>query len=212
MPTQKYIVDGKRVPGTTTIISRFKESGGLVHWSWQCGIDGIDYRKVRDDAANAGTLAHAMVEATIRGKEFPTPNDYPLDTWEKAQSAYSAFDEWTKQTKLKPLETEVALTCRCHMFGGTLDAMLIQDQLALGDWKTGNAIYSDYLLQLAAYGHLWTVNYPDRPITGGYHLLRFSKEHGDFSHHYWRNLDRAWRQFELFREAYDLDKEIKARL
>lgn len=153
-----------------------------------------------------------MVEARIRDKEFPSANGYPLETWEKAMSAFTAFEEWTRQTQLKPLETEVSLTCRCHMFGGTLDAMLIQGELALGDWKTGNSVYSDALLQLAAYGHLWAVNHPDKPITGGYHLLRFSKEHGDFTHHFWRNLDRAWRQFELFREAYDIDKEVKARL
>lgn len=68
MPTQVYrLKDGTRVPSVTTIISRFKESGGLVHWAWQLGIDGKDYRKVRDEAADAGTLAHALLECDHKG-------------------------------------------------------------------------------------------------------------------------------------------------
>lgn len=212
MPTQPYKIDGKRVPGTTTIISRFKESGGLIHWAWSLGIEGQDYRKVRDDAADAGTLGHLMIEAHIRGKEFPKESEYDPTIWFKAQSSYTAFQKWAGQTKLTPVETEVAMTCACHRFGGTLDVMLVDGELALGDWKTGNAVYIDHLCQLAAYGHLWNVNHPDRLITGGYYLLRFSKVEGDFTHHYWRNLDKAWRQFELFREAYDIDKELKLRL
>ena len=40
-------------------------------------------------------------------------------------------------------------------------------------------------------------------------IKRFAKEHGDFAHHYFPNLDDAWRQFVLFREAYDIDRELK---
>jgi len=218
MPTQPYKIDGIRVPSVTTILGRFKESGGLIHWAWEQGRDGLDYRQTRDDAADAGKIAHAMVESTIRCKPFPIKPESPpapaieMINWKKATSSFAAFQEWSQQTKLTPLETEVSLTCRCHMVGGTLDAMMVNDKLAIGDWKTGNAVYIDHLCQLAAYGHLWTVNYPSRPIIGGYHLLRFSKVEGDFTHHFWANLDKAWRQFELLREAFDLDKELKERL
>ncbi len=67
------------------------------------------------------------------------------------------------------------------------------------------------LIQLAAYNLLWLENHPDRPLTGGFHLCRFSKENGDFSHHYWPNLDDAREQFILLRRAYDLDKQLKKR-
>jgi len=79
MPTQKYMIDGKRVPGVTTILGKYKEAGGLIHWAWDLGMQNIDYRKVRDDAADAGTLAHAMVEATIRSTDFPKQDGYPPD-------------------------------------------------------------------------------------------------------------------------------------
>lgn len=212
MPTQKYMVDGKRVPGVTTILSRFKESGALIHWAWEQGRDGLDYRQTRDSAADSGTIAHQMVEADIRGGAGPVQNGTPSEVWDKALTAFSAYLEWKEQTQLKPSHTEQALVCRCHRFGGCLDAILVQGKLSIGDWKTSSGVYVDHLLQLSAYGHLWTVNHPDMPIEGGFHLIRFSKAEGDFHHHHWQSLDIAWRQFEIFREAYDLDKQLKERL
>ena len=68
MPTQPYLLkSGERVPGTTTIIGRFKESGALIHWAWKLGMEGRNYREVRDSAADAGTLAHAMIEDQGKG-------------------------------------------------------------------------------------------------------------------------------------------------
>lgn len=203
--------DGTRVPGVTTVIGRFKDAGGLIHWSWTVGMEGKDYRELRDHAADAGTCAHAMVEADIRGKDFD-PSPYPADVVALAQGAFGAYKEWATQTRLKPVETEVSLVSERHRYGGTLDAMLVQDKLALGDWKTGNRLYPEHLIQLAAYHQLWTENRPDEPIIGGFHLLRFSKDHGDFAHHYFADLSPAWRAFELMRELYDIDKELKKRV
>ena len=36
-PKGGYKLDGKRVPGTTTIIGRFKDSGGLLYWAFEQG-------------------------------------------------------------------------------------------------------------------------------------------------------------------------------
>jgi hypothetical protein len=206
-----YKVNGIKVPSVTTILSRFKESGALMFWAWEQGRDGKDFRETRDAAATAGTLGHSMIESTIRNTPFPEEKDYPPEIWVKSMSSFNAFKEWSRQTQLRPCESEVPLTCACHMLGGCLDAMFIQDKLAIGDFKTSNGIYSDYLLQLAAYGHLWTVNFPDRPITGGYHILRLSKVGGDFAHSFWPELNDAWKMFEHLRAAYDLDKKVKER-
>ncbi len=204
---------GKRLPSVTTILSRFKESGALMAWANKEGLEGRPLRgpdSTADKAAEAGTLAHAMVESNIKGTPFPLESDYRAEIWEKAQSAYSAYKEWASQTKLQPCESEVSLTCECHMLGGTLDTILVQGKLSLGDIKTSAAIYPEYLCQLAAYKHLWEANNPDRPITGGCHILRFSKEGGSFAHHFWPDLSKAWEAFQLMRQLYDLDKEIKA--
>ena len=211
-PTSGYKIDGEKVPGVTTIINRFKLSGGLIHWAWQQGMDGKDYRETRDAAADAGTLAHDMVEADIYGAPFDR-TAYKSDVLDKADGAFKAYQEWKRQTQLEVAESELSLLSRQHRFGGTLDALFIQGRLALGDWKTSNAVYADHLLQLAAYAILWEENYPDRPITGGAHLLRFSKsQHPDdpitFAHHYWSDLTLAKKQFLLYREAFDLDKRL----
>ena len=205
-----YKVDGKRVPSVTTVLSRFKEAGGLIHWAWQCGVEGKDYRQERDSAASAGTVAHALVEAHIRDKTFDV-TAYPTDILKRAQTAFEAFLEWAKASHLEPAHTETSLVSEKHRFGGTLDTMFINGKLAVGDWKTSNAVYMDMLCQVAAYGKLWEENHPDQPIEGGYHIIRFDKKYGDFSHHWYPELDDAWRYFLLVREAYDLAKDLKRR-
>lgn len=222
MPTPKtgyFLKDGTKVPGTTTVIGRFKDSGGLLYWAFSQGKAGKN--KLYDEAekaADIGTCAHAMVEMRVNGRsddECLALADNMLtdpDMKTKAISAYRAYEAWAKNFNVQILEQEIQLVSEKHRFGGTPDAVgIINDQLVLLDWKTSNSVYSDYLIQLAAYRQLWEENYPERPITGGFHLLRFAKEHGDFAHHYFPNLDNAWRQFILFREAYEIDKELKKR-
>lgn len=203
---------GKRLPSVTTVISRFKESGGLVHWAWSLGIEGKDYRAERDKAADAGTLAHAMVEARLRDEEWSPSGPVDDDILAKAEGGFKAYLAWERMTALKVSYSEVSLVSGEHGFGGTLDAIgEFDSNLVLIDWKTSNSIYQDYLIQLAAYKALWEENYPDHPITGGFHLCRFGKEHGDFAHHFYPELGDAWEQFLLFRRAYDLDKALKKR-
>lgn len=216
MPTAKngyFLKDGTRVPSVTGILGRFKESGGLIHWAYEQGKAGLDYRETKQKAADAGTVCHDMVECYARGVEFD-PSKFDKLAVEKAKGAYDAFLAWAAQTGLKIVETEQALVSEKYKYGGTLDAMLVQDHLALGDWKCAGAVYGDYVLQLSAYGQLWNENNPDRPITGGYHLLRFSKqEHPDdpvsFTHHYWSDLSIALKMFLLLREAYSLDQRVR---
>jgi hypothetical protein len=166
----------------------------------------------RDEAAEAGTLAHAMVEAHIAGEPLPEIADVHDQVVDMARMGFENYLRWEATTKMQIVEQEIPLVSEVYMFGGTPDAIMVGDELALGDWKTSNSIYPDYLIQLAAYKVLWEENFPDRPITGGFHLCRFSKEHADFAHHYWSELDDAWEQFKLFRAAYDLDKRLKKRV
>ena len=205
-----FLADGTRVPSVTTVLGRFKDSGGLIHWAWTMGRDGKDYREERDAAANAGTAAHAAVEAHLHGR----PWDW-LAVSEairgKAQASFEAFLEWESQTQLQVTQTELPLVSEAHRFGGTFDAILIHGKRSIGDWKTSGAVYPEYLIQVAAYGRLWEETFPDQPITGGYHLLRFDKAYGDFSHKWWGELDAAWRAFLLLRELYEIEKELKLR-
>jgi len=47
---------------------------------------------------------------------------------------------------------------------GLVDCIaMINDQLALFDWKTGNGVYDDHKIQLAAYKSLWEENHLMNP-------------------------------------------------
>jgi hypothetical protein len=218
MPTPRqgyFLASGERVPGTTTVIGRFKDSGALMFWAFAQGKAGKDrlYEEA-EKAADIGTLAHAMVEAHLRGS---ASEDYlasaPTEAVEKADAAFQAYLSWERMTRLSVVEQEMQLISERYRYGGTPDAIgLIDNELCLLDWKTSNSVYVDHLIQLAAYRNLWNENHPARLLTGGSHLLRFAKEHGDFAHHYYPNLDDAWRSFVLMRELYDLDRDLKKRV
>lgn len=212
--------DGERVPGVTTIISRFKDAGGLMYWCWEQGRDGFDFRETRDDAASAGNLAHALVEQRITGVSDKETVDLiesgkmPREVKERGLRAYENYLNWERMTRLKVIKTELALVSETHKFGGTFDGIAvveIEGKRSMADWKTSTAIYRDHLVQVAAYKGLWEECYPDAPIDGGFHLCRFSRTEADFGHSYFENLDLAWEQFLLFRRAFDIDKQLKKR-
>lgn len=202
---------GKRVPSVTTILSRFKDSGGLLYWANAQGREGKTLDEARKTAATAGTVAHDWVEDYINGRELRTP-DASREICDLARAAFDVFLKWKENTKLEVKYTEVALVSEEHQFGGRLDAIgLVGNELVLVDWKTSNSVYADYLYQLAAYGVLWTENYPEHKLVGGYHLLRFAKEQGDFAHHYYGNLDDEAETFLKMRELYDRVKKTEKR-
>jgi len=226
-PKQGYrLADGARVPSVTTIISRFKDSGALMKWAYTTGrehgftegrggIAPTSLYEVPGKAADIGTAAHSMVEASIKGEHPEMVQDYinlSVDDRVKAKNAFAMYEEWAAQSSLVIVEQEMYLVSEKHRFGGTPDAIgEIAGKLCLVDWKTSNGVYSDYLLQLAAYRVLWDENHPDRPLTGGSHLCRFAKEFGDFAHHYYAELDDAWTMFELLLRAYRLDQILRKR-
>lgn len=209
--------DGTRVPGVTTIINRFKDSGGLLYWACEQG-QAIERGEIsslydrRDEAADAGTLAHSLVEHYINEEEHP-----PIemnDIGKQAMQGFQNYLQWEKDNKIQVIKQEIELVSEEYKYGGCPDALGInsENQLCVLDWKTSNKVYPDYLIQIVAYHHLWEENNTEKPITGGYHLLRFSKEHADFAHYYWQELDDAWEQFKLFRRAYEIDKLLKKRI
>lgn len=200
---------GARVPSVTTITSRYKDSSALIHWAWEEGINGRDYRESRDKAAGAGTLAHAMIEAHLRGQPLPTHADAELHA--KAMNSFGAAKAWLESSKMNIVYSEVPLVSEVHRFGGRLDAIAELDgQLSLADWKTGG-IYAEHLIQVAGYAILWEENYPDKPLSGGFELCRFNRDHGDFGHKHYPLLPEAKEAFLSMRRLYDIDKDLKRR-
>jgi RecB family exonuclease len=217
-----YNSAGEKLSGVTTIIGRFKDSGGLIQWAYKSGREherlvaqGKEAPRhlydVTAAACAAGTIAHDMIEADILGAEFKPPQaDAAILT--SAGNAFAQFREWRSQSSIEILTTEKAYVSEKHQFGGTVDAIGrdAKGRIVLLDWKTSNAVYSDMLIQLAAYAMLLEECAPEWTPTG-FHLLRVAKESADFSHHYFGELEDAKKQFLLFRGAYDLDKIIRKR-
>jgi hypothetical protein len=211
MPTIIYkLADNTRVPSVTTINKIGQDPGGLIHWAWNLGMNNMDYRQARDEAAEAGTIGHALVDAALHGTELDM-SKIAADVTDKAENAFLAYLEWREQTKLNIIASEVPLVSEAHRFGGCLDAVAkVKSEYHLCDWKTGS-LYPDHLCQVAAYGALWNEHEPERKITG-YHLCRFNKENGDFAHAYFSDLSDAWEAFKLKRQLYDLLAKLKKRV
>jgi len=248
-PTQGYrCADGKRVPGTTTILDRFKDAGGIIWWANRLALEPLlefrsmvgaaesnfengipwdqaepivsflkrdatmwDHKLAAQKAADAGTVAHEMVECWLRKTPFDALK-HPHHLYEMAEPAFAAFLQWAEQSRLEVQETEKALVSEKYRFGGTRDAIMVSGKRAIGDWKTSNAIYPEMLCQLAAYGIL--DEEAGNVVDGGYHLVKFTKQTlptdpVHFSHHYWSHLDAPRKAFLLMRELYDLMAQIK---
>jgi hypothetical protein len=162
-----------------------------------------------------------MCEAWVKGGNPQTVLTEALDAKtvvdrdafkRQAGSAYSAFEFWCKGTQLEIIDCEVQVISEAHRYGGTLDFIgRLDGKLVLGDFKTSNGVYPEMLCQLAAYAKAYE-QCTDKQIDGGYHLLRFSKENGDFGHHYYPSLDDdAWPAFLHLRALYDLHEKLKKR-
>ena len=205
---------GKKVTGYSAVGSRFKESGGLIHWANQEGLAGRNIKETKEKACDSGTLGHDLIEADIYGAVVDL-HGIAEDVIGAAKHAFQGFLAWKEITKLEIVETEKPLVSEVYPFGGTLDAIgKIGNKLVLLDWKTSGGIYVEYLLQGAAYQILWNEHYPDRPIHE-FHLLRISKPTDAagvvaFSHHFWSDLSLARTQFLRLLEAYYDDKTLKS--
>lgn len=217
-PSTYKTQDGKRVPGVTTILGKFKDAGGLIHWAWECGRDGKDYRDVRDQAASVGHVAHQWIDDSIHSRELASFPELTVSDRDKAKAGYYAFLDWRAAVHLEIVDTERPLVSETLRFGGTYDALgYVHGELTLIDWKTSNRVYTEYVAQLAAYRHLineWSPPHPavrEGEKVKGARLLRVGKELGDFTDHSFPSaaLDLGWERFQASLALYLTDAALK---
>lgn len=169
--------NGKRVPGVTTITGQLAKPA-LVHWAWDLGCKGIDYKKFTDDKADIGTLAHAMVVAHLDGTE-PDTDDYSKAQIDQAENCLLSFYEWEKGKQIEVYHAEEPMVSESERYGGTPDIFANVNGVAtLIDLKTGKAIYDEYVLQLAAYAHLLCENM-DQPAPVSCMILRIGRDESE---------------------------------
>ncbi len=213
MPTQPYKDrNGKRVPGVTTVIGGNLgwNKGALMYWAWNEGVNGRNFRDTSQKAADIGTIAHAMVEAELKGKDWKKIVDLRNVTDEmidKAENAYLAWLEWARTVNFTLVQSELSLVHDEMGYGGTIDIAAIKNETCIVDLKTSNSVYPDHKIQLAAYGELYNYNFPEDPITA-YYLLKLGKDDGSFAYYYWPNLNNAFRAFKALLELHNLKKVV----
>lgn len=204
---------GRRMPSVTTV-GGMLDKPGLVYWANNHGLEGRDLRAAREfeSATDIGSYVHDCVHADIHGDEFPTFPEHLAARQDAVDSALNAWRRWREGSGLTFIATEVPFVSEQYAYGGTIDAVVRDEQgrLAIADWKTSKGIYKDYLIQVAAYAMLWDENNAES-ITGGYHIVRFSKEHGDMEYRHFPELEDGKRAFVLLRELYDLVKALEKR-
>jgi len=198
--------DGKRLPSVTTILGILNKPA-LIHWAWDLGTQGLDYRSVRDDAAGVGTLAHYLIMCDLNG-ETPDTSEYSAQDIDRAENCLIKYWDWKSQHNLQAKFTEHPLVSEKHGYGGTIDCIAeVGGEIWLVDYKTGKAIYIEMIYQLAAYRELireagWEVDQC--------RILRIGRDDTEgFEEKQFTNLDKAFELFLHCKEIYNLKKEVK---
>jgi len=203
-----YTSSGERVPGVTTITGQLNKPA-LIHWAWKLGMDGIDYKTYRDAAADVGTLAHAMVVEHLGGPKVDL-TQYSKNIIDLAENALLSFFEWEDSHKIEPVFLEKQLVSDRCRYGGTLDCYAKMDdgKYWLIDFKTGKAIYTEMIYQLAGYAGLLTEN---QQLVQGTRILRIGRDENEgFEDKIFElsDLKTAYRAFIALTKFYHLSRKI----
>lgn len=143
--------NGMRLPGVTTIIHQELgwNKGVLIDWANKRGLEGIETKAMVDDLAEIGTIAHQFVLDKIKKVETNT-NAFSKDHIAKAMNCLDSYNNWMKDKTVEAILLEARLISEKLKFGGTPDFYgKINEKLTLQDYKTGKALYDEYLIQVA---------------------------------------------------------------
>lgn len=155
--------DGRRVPGASTVAKIGDDPSALLYWAWDLGKQGIDYKKARESAADIGTLAHFLIQCHLRGQEADL-SEFSAEQQDKASNCFIKWLDFWQAQHLSPVAIEEGFVSEEFGYGGTIDLVARDGAMVLLDYKTSNAIYRPYLLQLAGYEMLWNENNPNQRI------------------------------------------------
>jgi len=197
--------EGVRVPGVTTALGILNKPA-LVHWAWDLGIQGIDYKSYRDDKADIGKLTHDMALCYEKGEEADT-SFYSQAQIDLAKICFAKNLDWRSRHNIESIFCEKETVSETYQYGGTLDNYCLLDGVpTLLDYKTGKAIYPEQFYQLAAYKNLLEEegNKVDQCI-----ILRLGRnEEEGFETKTMTDLSKQFAVFLSCLKIYQLNKEI----
>lgn len=210
-PNRYKLESGKVVPSVTTVTDRFKDSTGLIIWAHGQGMEGIPLNEARDNAGAEGTMTHQWIEDHIHGRPLTTFDFSDPDELARALRAFDGWQKWAAAVDLRMLETEVPLVSEELKLGGTPDGVgYVDGVLSIVDWKSGNAIYLETIVQIAAYREMLLERHgvdkaPEQGVA-----VRLDKETGEPMATLLEPevLDMGWRYFDHARDMYELAKDL----
>ena len=154
-----------------------------------CYLAKTAHTRKKELAGESGSSIHDLIEQFIKtGVDPKLPDDLEI------VAGYENFKKWLKENKVEWLGSEILLGSEKHKFAGTADAVArINDKLCLVDFKTGQAIYDEYAIQLAAYQ--LCLEELGSPAIEERWILRFPKTGSDF-------------EVKLVESSFEEDKKI----
>jgi len=200
------LADGQRVPSVTTYLGVLAKPA-LISWAWELGVQGLDFRKVKDQAGDIGTLVHYLVLCDLQGKE-PDLLDCSPNELRLAEVSMSKYQEWKNGQVIEPILLETPLVSEVYKFGGTPDFYgKVGGKLTLLDFKTGKAIYDEAFYQVSAYKKLLEEHGHNVEQVK---VLRVGKSDDEgFEERSVGNLEKHWELFLCCQKIYELQKAIR---
>jgi hypothetical protein len=169
-----YKINGINIPSVTTILSILAKPA-LVPWAAKMTAesytsiikkavetgDAFDFeafekaaksahRAKKKEAADIGNLVHEAIEGFLKNNcnigSILSHKD------QRVYNGFNAFLAWTKGYEVHVIDFEKVVHDSENLYAGRYDMLAIVDGIkTLIDFKTSNAIYDEYWLQLAAY-------------------------------------------------------------
>lgn len=174
-----HMLDGEALTGVTTILSVIAKPA-LIQWfaneavkyliehgklnsganrglvdEYTVTLDQLEAAKTahrikKEKAADLGTETHALIETLIKDAISKTSGVIGLTEHENKQVKH--FLDWSKENKVKFLESEVHIYSKELWVGGICDIVCeIDGQVWIGDIKTSSNIYPEHFFQCAGY-------------------------------------------------------------
>lgn len=168
--SHRYKLDGRWVPGVTTIIGDGLPKPALPRWASKSVAEWVaDHEddveqlrsmgrgplvealkstpwQARDEAAIRGTDIHGLAEDLAHGREVEVP--------EPLADAVTGYVQWLDDWQPEVIWTERPVASRKWWYAGKPDIVCrIGADVWLLDWKSAKGVYGDNALQVAAYGN-----------------------------------------------------------
>jgi predicted RecB family nuclease len=139
---------------------------------------------------------------TLKG-EAPDTSEYSQADIQKANNCLAKFKSWLKEHPVSPVMIETPLVSEEYKYGGTLDLFAeYNSEFTLVDFKTGKALYPEYLYQVAAYRQL--LQEQGWPVASA-RILRIGRDESEgFEEVIRTNLETEWQIFLRCLEIYRL--------